>query len=144
MSTLRAAVGDLTFSSSWDGDVAYNENHTTVTLQLFEMTSSEKMTVNPEHLRGNDGTVRNALELWSSRNGPIGYNPWVSLYWSLLRDHGLTDQGGNYEAVRKEMDRQDRARRIQQYYTEIHEEVHGPDFKAQAILARDRARRTPT
>ena len=39
------------------------------------------------------------------------------------------------------MDRQDRARRIQQYYTEIHEEVHGPDFKAQAILARDRARR---
>ena len=66
------------------------------------MASSGKFAVNPEHLRGNDGTVKNALQLWSSRVGPVEHNHWVSVYWSLMRDHKLTDEGRDFQAVSKE------------------------------------------
>ena len=75
-------------------DVAYNENHTTSTKRpiVETMASSDKVVVNAEHIAEHGGSLKRAMELWSSRNGPVNYNTWQSLYFALLRDHGLTDE----------------------------------------------------
>ena len=92
------------------------------------MASSGRFAVNPEHLRGNNGSVKNALRLWSSRIGPVEHNHWVSVYWTLLRDFKMTDEGRDFQAVSAEI-QSARNARIRQYYTEISEELHGPDYK---------------
>jgi len=90
----------------------------------------ERVVVNPDHLIGHDGTVKTALEMWSSRAGPVKYNPWQSVYWSLIRDFGLED----VERVPGESQK-DVAARIRRYFEEIQTELHGPDFLAAAIVA---------
>ena len=45
------------------------------------MASSDAVIVNPEHLDGGDGTLEMALLLWLSRNGPIVYNTFQSLFF---------------------------------------------------------------
>ncbi len=62
--------------------MSYNENHTTGTKRalVLTMAMSERVVINPAHLEGNDGTVAMAMQLWSSRNGPVKYNMWQSLY----------------------------------------------------------------
>ena len=94
------------------------------------MASSESVVVNPDHLIGGHGTVRQALMLWSSRNGPVRYNTWQSLYFALLRDFAMTDE----ESPEGETS-SDRQRRLRGLYHSIQEEVWGPDHLASGILA---------
>jgi hypothetical protein len=49
------------------------------------MASSGKVVINIEDLRDGDGTLRRALELWSSRNDPVNYEQWRSLFSQLAR-----------------------------------------------------------
>ncbi len=93
------------------------------------MATSERVVINPEHLEGGDGTVAMALQLWSSRNGPVKYNKWQSLYFHLCRA-GYKDA----EAVEAETSAEKQVR-IREMYARIQEELHGPDHLAQAIKA---------
>ena len=86
------------------------------------MASSGRVNVNPEDLRGGDGTMRRALELWSCRHGPVRYNQWQSVFFALIREHGVKDEG----AVKKEPP-SDKQARIRALYSEIQEATHGPD-----------------
>ena len=90
------------------------------------MASTGKVAVNPEHLRGHDGTVRNALMMWSCRVGPVTHNVFVSVYWSLVRDFDIPDEGKTFSDIVNE-DQKVRNARIRKYYQEISEELHGPD-----------------
>ena len=115
--------------------LTYNENHTTSSNQPFVVTMalSERAAVNPEDLRGTDGTVRRALELWSCRNGPVPYNAWQSVFFELIRDHDAQDEGkepGETQAAKQ--------KRIRKLYNEIQEELHGPDHLAEALLQKRR------
>ena len=94
------------------------------------MASSDKVVVNVEHIAEHGGSLKRAMELWSSRNGPVNYNTWQSLYFALLRDHGLTDE----EAASGES-QSDMQKRIRTMYHEIQSEIHGPDHLAQSILS---------
>ena len=49
--------------------------------------------IEPDYLAGGEGTTRTALWLWSSRNPPITYNVFQSLYFELVRDseHSYVD-----------------------------------------------------
>ena len=113
-------------------DVAYNENHTTSTKRpiVETMASSDKVVVNAEHIAEHGGSLKRAMELWSRRNGPVNDNTWQSLYFALLRDHGLIDE----DVVAGE-GQSDMQKRIRARYHEIQSEVHGPDHLAQSILA---------
>ena len=91
------------------------------------MASSGQVVVNPDHLDGGDGTIGMALQLWSSRNGPVVYNKWQSLYF-LFRRQGYTDAD-------EPENQKGKAARIRSLYKEIQEQLHGPDHMAQAILA---------
>ena len=94
------------------------------------MATSERVVINPDHLEGGDGTVAMALQLWSSRNGPVKYNVWQSLYFQLCRD-GYVDATAPGEAE----DQAQRQTRIRALQAQIQEELHGPDHMAQAIRA---------
>ena len=92
------------------------------------MTSNEKTVVNPDHIQDHDGTVRGALQLWSCRNGPVQYNPWQSVYFALIRDHKIKDEGALLGETYA-----DRASRVRKMYLEIQESLHGPDHMAEAL-----------
>ena len=94
------------------------------------MATSERVVINPDHLEGGDGTVAMALQLWSSRNGPVKYNVWQSLYFQLCRD-GYVDATAPGEAE----DQAQRQTRIRALQAQIQEVLHGPDHMAQAIRA---------
>ena len=47
--------------------------------------------VDPDDLRDGNGTLRRALELWSCRNGPVQYNTWQSVFFAMIREHGIID-----------------------------------------------------
>ena len=91
------------------------------------MTSIESVVVNPDHLYGADNTVKMALQFWSSRNDPVTYNTWQSLYFQLLRAGYEDDEEEQGETP------QDRQGRIKDLYKEIQTEVHGPDHQASAM-----------
>ena len=101
------------------------------------MALSGKVTINPEHLQGGNGTLHRALELWSCRNGPVQYNTWQSVFFGLIRDHGYKDEG----AVDGETSSQ-RQKRIRTEYNEIHLSIHGPDYLAAALLSQKSERET--
>ena len=93
------------------------------------MAVSEKVTIDPEHLIGGDGTVSAALALWSSRNGPVKYNTWQSLFFKLIKD-GYRDETkveGESSASRQG--------RIRKLYEDIQVELHGPDHKHLALIS---------
>ena len=71
-----------------------------------------------------------ALSLWSSRNGPVQYNHWQSVYFSLIRDYGYADEeaGAGEDPVLRQA-------RIRRLYREIQESIHGPDYRAEALLS---------
>ena len=100
------------------------------------MALSERVTINPDHIKDGDGTVRRALELWSCRYGPVGYNLWQSAYFALIRDHAIND----VEAAPGES-QQVKHQRIRAMFNEIQEAIHGPDYLAQAVLQKDKRAR---
>ena len=69
--------------------------------------------------------------MWTSRFGPASHNEWVSVYWTLIRNYQLEDS----EALADES-QSARNKRIHVLYTEIQEEVHGPDWRAEVVQAR--------
>ena len=85
------------------------------------MASSGKVAVNPEHLEGNDGTVYHGLQLWSCWNGPVQYNAWQSVYFSLIRDFKLKDEAPMGET------QAEKQARIRAMYNEIQGENYGSD-----------------
>ena len=111
--------------------MSYNENHTTGTKRalVLTMAMSERVVINPDHLEGNDGTVAMAMQLWSSRNGPVKYNMWQSLYFALCREGYVDAAEPGQESLAE------RHKRIRELYYTIQEELHGPDHLAQAVKA---------
>ena len=93
------------------------------------MAVSGQVVVNPDHLVGGDGSVKMALQLWSSRNGPVKYNTWQSVYFWLCRQDEFEDipEVPDESATAKQA-------RIRAMYLAIQEEVHGPDHQAQALI----------
>ena len=94
------------------------------------MALSGRVIINPEDLRDGDGTLRRALELWSCRNGPVQYNKWQSVYFALIRDYGYAD-----EETSMGEDPVLLQTRIRRMYREIQESIHGPDYRAEALLS---------
>ncbi len=90
--------------------------------------------INPDHLEGGDGTVRVALLLWSSRNGPIKYNDWQSLFFRLIREGYVDADCAEGESLAQ------RQARIRELYEDIQTELHGPDHKIWAVRTAVRAR----
>ena len=75
-----------------------------------------------------DGSLRQALEIWSSRNGPVKFYQWQSVFHGLVR-HGFKDE----EATPNET-QVVKAARIRSYYNEIQRELHGDDHMTLAII----------
>ena len=89
------------------------------------------MTIQDEDIAGAaDRTVRAVLECWSRRVGPVPYNDWQSVFFALIREHGLTDEG--FIAGESAAERQ---RRIRDLYDEVLTAQYGPDFR-DAVPAR--------
>ena len=91
-------------------------------------SESQGELINPEHLTGHDNTMYLALKLWSSRNGPVMYNRWQSVYWQLKR-MGMVDQ----QIPESGEEPRDFQKRLKLLYGEIQEEIHGPDHLAEAV-----------
>ena len=72
--------------------------------------------------------VRRAMELWCSRRGPVFYNTWQSVYFTLRRDYSLDDD----EAAAGETG-SDRQRRLKAWFEKIQADLYGPDFRAAAV-----------
>ena len=94
------------------------------------MSQLGRFMIHPEDIQGNDGTVRHALELLVAVRGPLVYNAWQSAYFSLIRVYRLRDAEAPEEETRTEQ-----ASRVKRMYAETHQEIHGPDYLAQAVQA---------
>ena len=79
MLTPRVGDGFCAFPSPWE-TTSLTTRIIPQYLSFKAIASSEKAAANPDRLRGNDGTVRNAMSLWSSRIGPVAHNIWLSVY----------------------------------------------------------------
>ena len=97
------------------------------------MASAGSILVDPDHLAGGDGTVTEAMRLWSCRTDPVQYNEWQSLYFHLVRA-GYSDAEAPEDESAK-----DRQARIGRMCREIQEEIHGPDYLALAVKAKKKA-----
>ena len=89
--------------------------------------------LNPDDIQDHDGTMSNALQLWSARNGPVDYNTWQGAYFAIRRHDGgrIVDTEA---AVNEEMGLLQA--RIRRMYREIQEELHGPGWMADVVLAK--------
>ncbi len=92
------------------------------------MATAEQVVVNPDHLLGGDGTIETAMRLWSARNSPVTYNKWQSLYF-YLRKNDYSDDAKVVGETQKQLQV-----RLLESYQKIQEEIHGPDYSAQAQL----------
>ena len=83
------------------------------------MATSERVEIDPDHLEGGDGSVAVALQLWSSRNGPVKYNKWQSLYFTLIR-RGYEDRTAPFwpETAVGET-QQEKQKRIREMYVAV-------------------------
>ena len=96
------------------------------------MAGSRPVVIDPDHLAGGDGTLRVALWLWSSRNPPITYNIFQSLYFKLVREPEYSyvdDESLDGETMAQKQSR------MKAMYQQIQAEVHGPEFLLLAIPA---------
>ncbi len=103
--------------------------------------------VDPEHVTGGDGTVGMALQLWSSKNGPVTYNDWQSVYFQLIKagfedEEAVGDILPLHPACTGEVTGVDvdnlsfnrrRQNRISRMYRDIQMEIHGSDFGERAV-----------
>ncbi len=99
--------------------------------------------VDPEQLVGGDGTVGMALRLWSSKNGPVTYNDWQSVYFQLIKA-GFEDEEAGEVPPQPDGDNLNfnrrRQHRISRMYRDIQTEIHGVDFGEQAVRKLARAK----
>ncbi len=105
------------------------------------MATGNRIVVDPEHVEGGDGTVGMALRLWSSKNGPVTYNDWQSVFFQLIKA-GFEDAEASEVPLHPEgailapadFNRR-RQNRISRMYRNIQTEIHGADFGERAIEA---------
>ena len=72
---------------------------------------------------GSHRAVRDALIHWNRRVGPVPYNDWQSVFFALIREHGLIDYGASDNEPSA-----DRQVRILDMYEEIQTALHGAEF----------------
>ena len=98
------------------------------------MATGNRIVVNPEHVTGGDGTVGVALRLWSSKNGPVTYNDWQSVYFQLIRA-GFEDAEASEVPLHPDAGtltpadfNRRRQNRISRMYRNIQTEIHGAEI----------------
>ena len=95
------------------------------------MEDGKRDVIDPEDVNDSDGTVKGALVLCCTSIGePIGYNPFQSMYFALIREHSCRDEGALPEesgAVRQ--------KRIRALYHEVLSDLWGSDYRAQIVPA---------
>ena len=55
------------------------------------MEDGRRVVIDPEGVNDSDGTVQGAC--CTSIGEPIGYNPFQSMYFALIREHSCRDEG---------------------------------------------------
>ena len=89
------------------------------------MASSGRVTVTAEDIAGSGDTMQGALSMWIVKYGPIDYNKFQSVYFSLKREHHFVDPD-----VEEGDTQQTRQQRMMALYRQLHAEVWGPDWAA--------------
>ena len=98
--------------------------HRPITAVVGPEATDERATVIAEDVSGSDGTLRTTLRKWAGRQGPVTYNKWQSVFWTLRRDYGLDEhdlEGATQSQVQS---------RMKSLYQDIMVECHGEDFRA--------------
>ena len=90
------------------------------------MAVSGKAVIALDDIKDSDGTVKGALELWSTKQGPVTYNKWQSAYFQIVKLEGLTDAGAQEGETGAE-----KQARIRQLYDDVQTELYGEDHAAQ-------------
>ncbi len=86
-----------------------------------------RVVIDPVDVNDSDGTVRGALVLCCTSIGePIGYNPFQSMYFALIREHKCRDEG----AVPEETGAA-RQKRIRALYQEVLSDLWGSEYRTQ-------------
>ena len=98
------------------------------------MAQSDRVVLDLSQLEGGDGTIRDAMVHWSVANGPVPYLKWVSLYWALVK--------ANYAPIFDSKDRKVFAEGLKELYEEVHQTVHGQEYKTMIAEAKAQARQT--
>ena len=83
--------------------------------------ASSMPVVTDSSIEGHDGTLYSALEIWLGNHGPVTYNPFQSVFYSLRRRDDLLDMVG-------EESQAERQARMSQWYRDIQTALFGPDF----------------
>ena len=91
------------------------------------MAVAGQISLDLQMIEDGDGTLETALRLWCSRNKPIMYNQWQSLF-SQVRKAVLGKDAPNES-------QSERAKKMKILYDEIMLEQHGSDYKALAVKA---------
>ena len=96
------------------------------------MAQSGRANISADDLLGNDGTLRNALELWLAKHGkPVMYQTWQSAWYRLKGEFGMSD----VDKPPNE-DKSGEGRRSREMYEEVQTEMFGEDHRHQAILGK--------
>ena len=66
-------------------------HHRPITAVVGPEATDERATVIAEDVSGSDGTLRTTLRKWAGRQGPVTYNKWQSVFWTLRREYGLDE-----------------------------------------------------
>ena len=95
------------------------------------MEDGRRVVIDPEDVNDSDGTVKGALILCCTSIGePIGYNPFQSMYFALIRDHSCRDEG----AVPEESGAA-RQKRTQALYHAVLSDLWGSEYRTQIVPA---------
>ena len=91
------------------------------------MAVAGQISLDLQTIEDGDGTLETALRLWCSRNKPIMYNQWQSLFSQVRK--AVLGKETPYES------QSERAEKTKILYDEIMLEQHGSDYKALAVKA---------
>ena len=91
------------------------------------MALSSTVEWDEEVVAGHDGTILSALRLIVEKKGPLTYNAFQSVFFSLKRQ--------NYEddPWKEEESQAEVQKRIHYLHGELNEEIHGEDWKTQSL-----------
>ncbi len=91
------------------------------------MEDARRVVIDPADVNDSDGTVKGALTLCCGSIGePMGYNPFQSMYFALIREHECRDEG----AVPEETGAA-RQKRIRALYHGVLSDLWGSEFRTQ-------------
>ena len=91
------------------------------------MEDGRRVVIDPEDVNDSDGTVKGALILCCGSIGkPMGFNPFQSMYFALIREYSCRDEG----AVPEETGAA-RQKRIRALYQEVLRDLWGSEYRTQ-------------